>query len=87
MSNFFPDRLNAVDPKRVGLAAFSCIDRLQRFTPEQQVAAAAIVLQLQCRRFNAHVGTVLNVANNVIDRTIHETPQLGAVREYVKHEL
>jgi hypothetical protein len=76
------------DPAQVGKGVFACISQLQHLeTTEQQVSAAAVLLLMYCHQINAHVGSVLNVANNIIDRTVHMTPELKGSLDYVKHEL
>lgn len=84
---FNPDRLIHTDQTRVGKAVFKAVNAFQSLPAEEQLAASAILLQLMSRQFNAHLGTVLEVANNVIDRTIHACPELGASIDYVREEL
>lgn len=88
MTPFRTDRLPLVDPKVIGQGTFACVDRLQHIeTAEHQLMSAAVLLLLYCHNLKAHPGDVLQVANNIIDRTIHMTPQLKGAMDYAKHEL
>ena len=80
-------RLTNVDAKQAGQAAFRAINALQTLTPEQQVAGLAVAFQLLSRRFEVHMGTVLTVANNLVDHALHRTPELGATFDYINQEI
>jgi hypothetical protein len=87
MQRFDFERLAMVSPTKTGNAAFAALSQLQLFTPEEQVAAAAVMFLLLTRKFETHPGNVLQVGQNIIARSLAETPELRGVLGYLKNEL
>lgn len=81
------DRLAAVNANRVGPAAISLIDSLQRFTSEEQAVGFGLAFLLLCRRLKAHPGNVLQVAQRVLDDCGHKQPELKAALMYMENEI
>lgn len=83
-----PSKLALVSGTRVGPAAFRIIDGLQcQYTPEEQLAGAAVTFLLVCKKLNAHPGNVLPVAGNILDNLRHQFPEIAAVRDYIDKEI
>jgi hypothetical protein len=87
LERFDFDRLASVSPGQAGNAAYAALDQLQKFRPEEQVAAAAVLFLLLTRKFETHPGNVLQVGSNIISRAMETTPELRGVLGYLKHEL
>lgn len=87
MAEFSFDRLANVPGHLAGQAAFAALSNLQIFPPEQRVAGAALLFVALCRRFRVHPGNALNIAGNISREMTGRSAELGAMSDYLKHEL
>jgi hypothetical protein len=82
-----PELLGLIEPAEAARAAYACLNQLQSYDAEAQVAGAALVFLAACRRLKVHPGTVLDVASNVVSRTEKHVVELRALRAYMEEEL
>lgn len=69
-------------------ATYRLVDAAQSFTPEEQLAAAALFFVSVADLYGADVPDVVQAVRNMIKDPIHgEKPQFRALRLYVQHEL
>jgi hypothetical protein len=91
MPNAKPDfglyRLHSVDAEAVSQLSLTNIDRMHHNAPEVQVAALALSFVLLCRRFNVPINEAVQVAHNLLDRASHGNHAMGAVRDFLRHEV
>lgn len=78
-----------MDAKRIRRPAFEVINRLQTFTPGEQLVGTAVALRLMCESAGVSMEDVLTVAGNVIaeDTKSAFSSQLNAVRDYAAGEI
>lgn len=81
------DRFTGVDPKQSAQCAMAVLTALQKYPPEVQAAGLSVAFAHLIDRFGLHAGNALQVANNLLVRERHTTPELRAVEMYVEKEL
>jgi hypothetical protein len=63
------------------------IDNAQRFPAPTQAVGVALAFTLLMKHLGAHPGTVLSVAQNILDSDLQHQPEVRAVREYIQKEI
>lgn len=81
------DRLAQVNAYRVGPAAYTLLDKLQQFTPEEQVAGFAVAFNLLCRKLQCHQGNALQVAERILQESGKKIPEIRGFLMYLEKEI
>jgi hypothetical protein len=81
------DTLAAVSAAKVGPAAMSLVDAMQRFRPEEQAAGFAVSFLILCKKLRVHPGTVLSVAERIIEVEGKKIPEIRAALAYIENEI
>jgi hypothetical protein len=82
------DRLNSLNPHAALQAAYLCIDSLQQFPAEQQIAGAAVLFNSLCEVLRLCPSELINKAQRMTkDADGFYTREAKAMTEYVKSEL
>ena len=81
------DKLGCVSPKASGPVAMELINILQHKRRETQAAAIGIAFVLLCDKVGARYGDVIQHAQNVLKSDLRFSPEVRAVREYIKNEI
>lgn len=77
------------DPDRVRVPAFQVIERMQSFTPGEQLLGIAVALTALCQASDINLSDVMSMAQNFIAEANRDPygSHLGAIRDYAAHEL
>lgn len=85
---FDRDRMAMVAPGRVAEASMDILNSMQvRFTPEEQITAAAAVFVILADRFNVEAQDAFTVTKRVINAVDGVRPEFRAVQHYARNEL
>jgi hypothetical protein len=80
-------KLALVSGKRVGPAAMHVVDKLQGFTPEEQVAGFGLAFLLTCKKVGIYPGNVLSVCSRMLEDYKIAFPEVRALRDYIENEV
>ena len=87
-TNLDPAQLSLVSLKKAAAPVLAALNAIDQFPKEQRILGAAMLFTLMARKYNVHPGTVLGVANNMIDRTQElGEPEYWAIRDYLNHRM
>lgn len=75
------------DPARVRQPAFAVIDRLQGFTPGEQMIGMGLALLACTQAAGINLHDVLTVAQNILGDADYMSPHMRAVRDYASNEI
>jgi hypothetical protein len=76
------------NPARLRRPAFAVINKLQDFTPGEQMLGAAVALIAMCQGANISLHDVLTTAGKVLADTEGPfTSHVQAIRDYARHEI
>jgi len=81
------DHMMLADPKPVGHASMTVIDRLQDYSPTSQVLASGMVFLLLCKRYGVLPQTVFDTTQNMWNGAAGKHPELRAVESYLGEEI
>lgn len=76
-------KLTTLSAYQVGPAAMAVIDRLQKEPKEIQAGGIACAFLAFCWANNQHPGTVLNVAERILDDKAVNSTELKALKQYI----
>lgn len=87
-NNTYLQLINA-SADRVSEAMFTMIDRLQIFSPGEQVAAAAVLSMLMAERHGIDPVDAFRVGSQIVRASDYHTrgQQFRAARDYLKNEV
>lgn len=82
------DRIGNANPKRVATASMGVLNAIQDRPPDEQLAAAGVLMLALTRRFGVNPANILNCVDNLMkDSRRYDDATFQGITEYFKHEL
>lgn len=81
------DLLVSADAARVCNSAMAVIDRLQDFTPEEQMLGLTAAFMLLAKHQKQNPGELFLITDNVVNGVEGKRPEFRAVEQYMRDEL